>query len=172
MMQPKNSTKFDFFYKYKKNYKLEEYLDSVPRHIRLFTTWLRTSSHNLPVETMRYIKPKPDREDRKFKICTLNEVGDEHHYLLQCSNPAILSIRTDFFIDIRKEKTQFKNFADKQIIEYCMILNDSTIHNALTQFIKKIMVTFREETGEIKPIAPPVITRCGRLVKPPVKLDI
>ena len=81
-MQSIESKKYDFFYKYKKNYKFENYLDYIPRQIRLFTTRLRTSSHNLPVETMRYIKDKPDWEDRKCDICNINVVGDEHHYLL------------------------------------------------------------------------------------------
>ena len=46
MMQPNDSTKYDFYYKYKKNYIFEDYLDYIPRHIRLYTTRLRTSSHN------------------------------------------------------------------------------------------------------------------------------
>ncbi len=171
-MQPKDSTKFDFYYKYKKNYTFEEYLDTIPRHIRLFTTRLRTSSHNLPVETMRYTKPKPKREDRLCRICNLKEVGDEHHYLLQCSNPAILSIRTDFFVNIRKEIQQFENFNDTNIIEYCMIMSDHNIHGPTTQYIKEILVAFKEEIGEVKPILAPIITRSGRQVKAPEKLDL
>ena len=171
-MQPEDSTKFDFYYKYKKNYIFEEYLDTIPRHIRLYTTRLRTSSHNLPVETMRYIKPKPKREDRLCRICNLKEVGDEHHYLIQCSNPAILPIRTDFFINIRNEIKQFEHFNDTNIIEYCMIMSDSNIHSSMTQYIKEILVAFKEEMGEIKPILAPVITRSGRQVKVPEKLDL
>ena len=124
-MQPKDSTKYDFFYKYKKNYKFEDYLDNIPRHIRIHTTRLRTSSHNLPVETMRYSKPNPDRKDRKCRVCALDAVGDEHHYLLQCTNPSILDIRTKFMADIRTCVPQFQHFTDTKIMDYCVTMNDT-----------------------------------------------
>ena len=50
--------KLDFYYQYKKNFKFEQYLDTLSRHIRKHTTKLRTSSHNFPLETLRYTKPK------------------------------------------------------------------------------------------------------------------
>ena len=51
-IKPENSTKYDFFYKYKKHYIFEKYLDKIPRDIRLYVTRLCTSSHNLPVEIL------------------------------------------------------------------------------------------------------------------------
>ena len=126
-MQPTDSKKYDFFYKYKKNYKFENYLDYIPRQIRLFTTRLRTSSHNLPVETMRYMKDKPDWEDRKCDTCNMNVVGDEHHYLLQCTNLEITSIRSEFFKAIRNKITQFNEFSETHIIEYCLTMADGNI---------------------------------------------
>ena len=115
-MQPHDSTKYDFFYKYKKNYNFEKYLDQIPKHIRLYVTRLRTSSHNLPVEVMRYTKPKTIRENRKCKICNLDKVGDEAHYLLDCSNTSLVEIRTVFLAKIRSNFAQLENFNKENII--------------------------------------------------------
>ena len=74
--------KLIFFYQYKKNFRFEQYLDNLPRHIRMYTSRLRTSSHNYPIEVLRYCKPKVEAPERKCQICNRNETGDEHHYLL------------------------------------------------------------------------------------------
>ena len=47
-------------------------------------TKLRISSHRLPVESGRYNNIPID--ERTCKLCNLNEVGNEQHYLMQCSN--------------------------------------------------------------------------------------
>ena len=170
-MQPDDSTKFDFFYKYKKNFIFEKYLDCIPRHIRLYTTRLRTSSHNLPVETMRYSKPKINREDRKCKICNLDKVGDEPHYLLHCNNASLATLRNDFFTNIRSNFTQLTNFTNENIIDYGMIMNDNQLIEPMAYYIKEIIHKFKEETAETKSRLP-TFTRCGRLVKKTVKLDL
>ena len=170
-MQPEGSTKFDFFYKYKKTFEFEDYLDNIPRHIRLHTTRLRTSSHNLPVETMRYADPKPDRKDRKCRICNMDKVGDEHHYLLECSNFSILDVRKKFMDEIKKTNKQLESFDDRNIIDYCMVLNDKSIQEPMTKFIKQVLTAFKEEQSDDKPSLP-TVTRSGRTVKAPQKLNL
>ena len=59
-----NEGKLDFYFKYKKFFKYEEYLDFLPRHIRRFMTRLRTSSHNFPIEILRCGK-KQTKKRRK-----------------------------------------------------------------------------------------------------------
>ena len=44
-------SKLDFYYKYKKTFTYEKYLDNVPRYIRIHITRLRVSSHILPTGT-------------------------------------------------------------------------------------------------------------------------
>ena len=171
-MQPNDSTKYDFYYKYKKNYIFEDYLDHIPRHIRLYTTRLRTSSHNLPVETMRYTKPKPERKDRKCDICNMDMVGDEHHYLLQCSNPEIISSRSEFLENIRQKITQLKSFNETEIMNYCLTMADENIYIYITQYIKEILNIYREEKSEVTKPQPQIITKSGRFVKPPKKLNL
>ena len=121
---------------------------------------------------MRYRKPKPERKDRKCDICNMDMVGDEHHYLLQCSNPEFTSIRSEFLQNIRQKITQFKNFNETQIIEYCLTMADENIYTHITQYIKEILNTYREEKSEITIPQPQIITKSGRLVKPPTKLNL
>ena len=165
------STKYDFFYKYKKNYIFEKYLDEIPRHIRLYVTRLRTSSHNLPVEIMRYTKPKTLRENRKCKICNLDKVGDEAHYLLDCSNTSLLEIRTEFLAKIRSNFAQLENFNKENIIDYGMIMNDSSLQEPMALFVKEILCKFKDETLDMKSKMP-TFTRSGRQVKKPTKLNL
>ena len=118
------------------------------------------------------MKPKPDRKDRKCRICNLDKVGDEHHYLLECTNFSILDVRKKFMDAIKKTNKEMKSFEDKHIIDYCMVLNDTSIQEPMTKFIKQILLTFKEEQSDIiKPLLP-TITRSGRTVKAPQKLNL
>ena len=47
----------------------------------MITRW-RLSCHQLKIETARYKKPKPPREERKCSICHVLE--DENHALFLC----------------------------------------------------------------------------------------
>ena len=123
---------------------------------------------------MRYIKPKPDRQERKCKICGNDEVGDEPHYLLYCRNSIIAEIRENFMAEIRKNIKQFENFSNENIIDYCMIMNDTSIQRPMAQYVKSVLQTYKEETeekSEEEP-TPPVVTRSGRTVKKPKRLDL
>ena len=55
------------------------------------------SNHNFPIERMRYTKTK--QEERICTICNLNQVRDEMHYLLYCTNTKIENQRGEFIND-------------------------------------------------------------------------
>ena len=116
------------------------------------------------------LKPKPERQNRKCTICCRDEVGDEPHYLLYCSNLSIVETRTNFLTNIRKNVKQFGKFNDENIIDYCMLMSDSSIQEYMAHYVKILIQTYKEELGE-KP-SPPVITRSGRMVKKPIRLDL
>ena len=97
------TNKLDFYYKYKKSFQFESYLDNIPRYVRSYITRLRVSSHALPVEILRYNKNRINRERRTCPICNSNTTGDEEHYLLTCNNAEIDKIRKHFMENIRKE---------------------------------------------------------------------
>ena len=46
---------------------------------------LRTSAHNLAIETGRYARPAVPSSERKCKMCDLDEVEDEVHFINRCT---------------------------------------------------------------------------------------
>ena len=163
--------KLDFFFKHKKTFTYEKYLDTLPRHLRMYVTRMRTSSHNLPVETLRYTKKKIKREERKCNICNLGEVGDEYHYLLRCNNVEIQGTKNVFMQKIRVDLPWLSSFSNENIIQYCLNMADDSIHFPIARYMKSILQKYREENEE-KKIEPITHTRSGRLVKKPIKLTL
>ena len=93
--------KMDFYYKHKKIFKYESYLDNIPSNKIVGITRFRLSSHFLPIEALRYNNIK--REERKCTICNLNEMGDEQHYLLKCNNNKINNLREKFIKEVKSK---------------------------------------------------------------------
>ena len=168
-------SKLDFFYKHKRSFKYESYLDNIPKYIRTYITRLRMSCHSLPVEILRYRSKgtKIMRDQRKCTICNTNETGNEEHYLLTCSNSEISHARENFLLSIRKEFTQFNSFTNKNIVDYCMNMNDTNIQLQMAKYVKSILTIYKEETGgKIEIPKPDAITRAGRQTKKPNKLNL
>ena len=165
--------KLDFYFKQKKIFKREEYLDTLPRNLRTHITRMRTSSHIFPVEVLRYNKNKPHRNERVCDVCQLKETGDELHYLLRCGNEQISQIRQNFFTDIKKELPQFTYFSLENIILYSLPMIDQLIHKPMASYVKKILEAYKSEKGDRPKVKPTTITtRSGRTVKKPKKLDL
>lgn len=67
------------------DYNLEKYLLlNMPRQSIIAIARLRTSTHNLEIETGRYVRPRVPTEQRLCKICKCNKVEDEIHFILHC----------------------------------------------------------------------------------------
>ena len=69
---------------FKESFCFEDYLLSLPPVFRLDLCKFRLSCHKLPIQTQRYINIP--REERLCPLCDLNEIGDEFHYLFNCTN--------------------------------------------------------------------------------------
>ena len=143
----------------------------------MYITRLRLSSHSLPIEVLRYKytgqKKKIDRENRKCTICNLEETGDENHYLMTCTNGELDNIRKKFMKNIREEIPQFKQFTDRNIIEYCMLLKDPIIQKPMSVYVKDILQTYKDETeGTMHVKNSPIKTRTGRISRKPTKLNL
>ena len=67
----------------KNNFKLEEYLTSVPKKYRKDLTRFRISAHNLAIERGRYTRPPTPLENRTCPNCP-DKVENEFHFLLEC----------------------------------------------------------------------------------------
>ena len=171
--KPTGTNKLDFYYRYKTSFCFEKYLDDVPHHIRKHITRLRLSSHSFPVEVQRYNKKKIIREDRKCTICNMNKPGDEEHYLLECSDAEISYIRDKFMREIRESIPQLKEFSNKNIIDYGLILHDQRMETKMATFVKDIMTTYSAEMdGHSETTQSPVKTRVGRLIRKPEKMNL
>ena len=76
----------------KENSELASYLDILPRQWRSYISKFRLSSHSLRIATGRHDQNRIARKQRLRLACNMNEVEDEHHFLLVCP----------FFADVRK----------------------------------------------------------------------
>ena len=164
------SNKLDFYYKYKKNFSFETYLDNVPRGTRISLTKLRLSCHNLPIETARYSEKKIERKDRICPLCQLNELGDEEHYLRRCTNKSLLQTRKNFIKEMKEKSPQMTGFSLNNIIDYCMVLNDPKIQLPFAIYAKEIIEMFTEMKKHQPVTEMPTITKSGRQVKKPARL--
>ena len=64
------------------------------------------------------------------------------------------------------QNDQFRNLSQKNIIDYCMLLKDTSIEMQTSKYVMDIMNTYRDEMdGPANTYNPPVVTRLGRRVK-------
>ena len=149
--------KLDFFYKYKKTFTYEKYLDNIPKSNRIHITRLRLSSHCLPIEAMRYRSKKEtkiERIDRLCSICESNAMGDEDHYLMECNNVKINKAQTNFLEDVRTKIPQFSNFTNENIIKYCINMKDENTQIPMALYVKDIMEIYKEEIEGSETVEP------------------
>ncbi len=166
------SNKLDFYYKYKKCFSFEKYLDCIPKMSRIHITRLRLSCHPFPIETGRYSKKAIKRADRICKICNTSELGDEEHYLRRCGNSLMEITRNKFLLDIKQKCPQMASFSNDNIIDYCILMNDPVTQLPMAIYTKEIMETFSEINNLQPKSTGPIITRSGRQVKNPDRLDL
>ena len=79
-----SSSKASCYKIFKDNIEFEEYLDILCEKDRHTLCKFRTTNHRLIIETGRW--HKIERSDRVCNLCNQGLVGDEFHYLLECSS--------------------------------------------------------------------------------------
>ena len=119
----------------KKIYKFEHYLKLIVNYkIRRAITKLRISSHNLPIEQGRY--NRIPHNERICKLCNKSKIGDEKHYIMDCSNSKISEYRQKFF-----HKNSFPEF-DKLSQEckyiYLLIASDTKLIIQFSNYVYSI----------------------------------
>ena len=71
---------------YKSDISLEFYITLPPMKLRTVFSRFRCRNHKLPVETGIYKNiPRSERVCVKYVKCTQSEIGDEFHYIFNCS---------------------------------------------------------------------------------------
>ena len=110
----------------------------------------KLSCHCLPVEILRYNTQNgkvqyTDRKDRTCNICSLNQIGDEKHYLLACENKSMKMLRQNFIETVKKHSPQLNNFSNENIMTYCISMKDENMQEITAQYINKLFQTFKLE---------------------------
>lgn len=127
------SSKFYLYSKLKHKMEPEYYLTFLNNFkIRQLFTKFRMSDHSLKIEMGRY-KNIP-REERICKNCDLNEIGDEHHFLHQCTSNEVL--RNSLLNKININKQDFANY--NKINKSIFLLNNkSELLTEIGNFLKQ-----------------------------------
>ena len=86
-----SSTKCDHYRNFKQLFEYESYLSLLPYTMYKWLLKFRTCNHKLPVEVGRYTGI--ERKYRLCNSCNLGVVGDEFHYLFECTNNKLLHMR-------------------------------------------------------------------------------
>ena len=110
----------------------EDYLDTLPFKKRIALTRFRLSSHRLPIETGRWYNI--DRHLRLCNFCHDNSLGDEFHYLFECT-----TFRDDRDRYLPKKFTRYPNaFKAYNLFK---TNNQKTLNN-LSYFVQIILSNF------------------------------
>ena len=70
---------------------MASYLRDIRPSAELFSLMkFRLGAHSLRVETDRWLRPKPPREQRVCRHCCMQAVEDEQHFLFDCPFHSII----------------------------------------------------------------------------------
>ena len=88
-----NSSRGNLYSKFKKEFVLEPYLLRLYKKNRFTICKLRTSNLKIPIETGRW--SNVPRNERFCNHCR-DIIGNEYHYLFNCSHPQIVELRNKY----------------------------------------------------------------------------
>ncbi len=133
-------SKLSLYAHLKNDFSYEKYLNNTCNSKEL--TRFRLSCHWLPIERMRYLRPKPDR---KLRICSLcnNGMGTEFHVLYKCKSNALTQLRMSYNNQLSNKFCQFANFDDMQKFSYVMAGGDKNTTTIVCEWIKKVNSLFK-----------------------------
>lgn len=120
------SHKLNFYRRYKKECRTEQYLDSIyESKYRISLSRYRLSSHNLSIETGRY--NGVPKEERLCNFCNMRKIEDEFHFLLVC--PLYTELRRKYF------KNYFCNWPTLNKFDQLMLSSSKKTLGNLGKFI-------------------------------------
>ena len=97
-----------FYYKlYKQTFDFEKYFDILPYSKYFIFAKFRTCNHKLTIEIGRYTNTP--RQERFCTRCDQRCIGDEFHYVLECSK--LKSLRTKYLSIIYTARPNILKFA-------------------------------------------------------------
>ena len=132
--------KLVFYSTIKREYKRELYLQMQNIKYRNAIRNLRLSTHKLNIETGRH--KGIDRDERLCKLCTLNRVETEIHFLTEC--PTFTDERTSFIHDINTKTNLHTKQMDIKLIKDISLCKNMHIIN---MFGKYVSTCFEKRKG-------------------------
>ena len=145
LLMANDSTKFKFLNKIIIfGYKYQNYLTKIynPRH-RTTITKLRTNTHCLATETQYY----SDTDNSICKYCKLNTIETPEHFLLQCTNTTLESLRQPI---VHLLKREIPNLELKNVFE--ILLTCSVPDHIIKELYYYIHCMYERREGKELPI--------------------
>ena len=136
------SSKLDLYSKIKSSFGYSNFLSApISSESKADICKMRISAHNLPVETDRY-----SNIPRQLRICPLccRGVGNESHYITECSFPRFSSLRETFFKSISTLSTDFPKMNASEQAVFLLSSANNVILSKMGKFSTAIRKCFRE----------------------------
>ena len=107
----------------------EYYLDLLPKQLYINLARLRLSSHQLRIQTGRYVQNYVERRQRFCILCTSNEIEDEYHFILECN----------IYVTIRRKYISQYFYIRPNMYKFCQLLksHDKTTLYKLSRYINE-----------------------------------
>jgi len=122
----------------------EKYLDILSnRSLRSAISRFRISSHNLNIETGRYLRQAT--HERVCNMCNSNVVEDELHFLTVC--PAYNHSRERLFTIAQNSCVNFTSLDDKSRFVWLLTAETESVIRATAEFLKNSFSHRNEKTG-------------------------
>ena len=128
-----NAPKCTNYRMYKSEFGLEKYFTILPPNLMYNMCKFRCGSHKLPIEMGRFFSI--DRSERICDLCNKEELGDEFHYLFNCT----------FFKDERKKFIPEYLYNVPNTISFSELMNsdDKYVLIGLSKYAKIVMFVFK-----------------------------
>ena len=149
---------------FKEHHQLESYLSMLNDMDRINMCKFRCRSTNIPAASASIFNSD---DDNLCKLCSMNEMGDEFHYILKCP----------YYNNLRRKllKVDYKRI---NCIQFKEIFTYSSMGKlkSLASFIYKVISHYKTNKVIKKPeepvYIPQLITRSGRVPQRPIRLDL
>ena len=159
---------------YKSKFEMENYILQYPLEKRRNLTKLRTSAHNLAIETGRYVRPNKIDSDKRFCFNCKDKVETEYHMIFDCE---LYTEERDLLKSQISEFTDFDFSNPLPLFTNFMSCRDFEIGAIFCDFINSCFIKRRQHLSLIvennilrRPET--TITRTGRVSKRPNRIDI
>ena len=169
------SGKLRTYSKFKNTFCLENYIIQFPLHIRRNLTKLRISSHNLAIETGRYVKNKNSLTDKRHCF-HCKTIESEFHFMIECT---LYSTERKKYFDELEKFTSIRLDSSNQSFHLLMscLNGDLEVGRLTCEFINKCFEIRREAANiakekEIFCRPQTTTTRSGRTSKRPLRIDV